>query len=222
MAILPLGTANDFAAALRLPLNRPEKALQLAVEGQSHPLDLGRAIDLEQGSAHIFVNMATGGFGARMTATTDRTLKHHLGRAAYLLTGLARFAELYAQRVRVSLPGGKSWQGDLLALALGNGSQAGGGLVLCPLAKVNDGLLEVVWLRDIPFEEQFGALISLGASGLKGLERHAEAHRLAWLQVESDRPIHINLDGEPYRARRFRFDVLPGRLRIVGAKRLLL
>ncbi|MGO1120137.1 YegS/Rv2252/BmrU family lipid kinase [Rhodovibrionaceae bacterium A322] len=222
LGILPLGTANDLAAGLGLPLNKPEKALEFILEGQEQAFDLGEAVDLEHGRSHVFVNMATGGFGAEVSAHTGRGLKERLGKGAYLLTGLSRAVDLHAQKVSVKLPNGGSWQGQLLALAIGNGRQSGGGLPLCPFAKVNDGLLDIMWLRDLKLDDQVSAVLALGAGGIKELVHFADSSRVTWLEIESEKPLQVNLDGEPIRARRLRFAVLPAVFRLVGARKMLI
>lgn len=134
LALLPLGTANDFAKAAGIPLE-PAAALDL-LEQPARPVDLGKVGD------QMFLNMATGGFGSQVTANTSEDLKKVLGAAAYLFTGLSRFSEL--QTASVALHGPDfHWQGELLALGIGNGRQAGGGHVLCPDAWVDDGLLDI-------------------------------------------------------------------------------
>lgn len=119
LVLLPLGTANDFARAAGVPLE-PEAALDL--------LDVApQAIDLGEVGGQVFLNMATGGFGSQVTANTSEDLKKVLGGAAYLFTGLTRFSELHAAYGELQGPD-FHWRGELLALGIGNGRQAGGGI----------------------------------------------------------------------------------------------
>lgn len=73
LGILPLGTANDFATACSIPL-QPDLALQLAIKGRAVPIDLAKVND-----ERYFINMATGGFGTRITTETPEKLKAALG-----------------------------------------------------------------------------------------------------------------------------------------------
>ncbi|HAJ88591.1 MAG TPA: lipid kinase YegS, partial [Pseudomonas sp.] len=125
LALLPLGSANDFAKAAGIPLD-PVEALGL-LEQPAQVIDIGAM------NGHPFVNMATGGFGSKVTASTSEELKRVLGGGAYLLTGLTRFAEIHSAKGRFSGPG-FDWEGEFLALGIGNGRQAGGGQLLCPQA----------------------------------------------------------------------------------------
>lgn len=198
LALLPLGTANDFARAAGVPLE-PAAALALL----ERP---ARAVDLGQVGEQLFLNMATGGFGSQVTANTSEDLKKVLGGAAYLFTGLSRFSEL--QPAEVELQGEDfHWQGQLLALGIGNGRQAGGGQVLCPDAVADDGLLDIAILP-AP-QDVVGALRDLLAGD--GLFVRA---RLPWVEIKSSQGLDINLDGEPLQASSLRFAALPGALRV--------
>jgi len=198
LALLPLGTANDFARAAGISLE-PAEALAL-LELPPRPIDLGQVGD------QLFLNMATGGFGSQVTASTSEDLKKMLGAAAYLFTGLSRFSELQAASVELSGPG-FDWQGDLLALGIGNGRQAGGGQVLCPDAQVDDGLLDIAILP-AP-QEMVGALRDLLAG--EGLFVRA---RLPWVEITCSQGLDINLDGEPLQADSLRFAAVPAALNL--------
>ncbi|MCH7419689.1 lipid kinase YegS [Pseudomonas mosselii] len=198
LALLPLGTANDFARAAGVPLE-PQAALDL-LEVPARPIDLGRVGD------QLFLNMATGGFGSQVTANTSEDLKKVLGAAAYLFTGLSRFSELQAASVELQGPGFQ-WQGELLALGIGNGRQAGGGHVLCPEAMVDDGLLDI-GILPAP-QEVAGALRDLLAGD--GLFVRA---RLPWVEIKGAQGLDMNLDGEPLQAASLRFEAMPQALRV--------
>ena len=203
LALLPLGTANDFCRAAGIPL-LPAEALAL-LECEPRPIDLGEV------DGQLFLNLATGGFGSRVTANTSEELKKLLGGAAYFLTGLSRFAEVHSAFGRFGGPG-FAWEGDFLALGIGNGRQAGGGHVLCPQAQVDDGLLDVCIVP--ASQDVVGTLGTLLSGGILGLEAVSVSARLPWLEVEAPEGLDINLDGEPLESRHLRFAARPGALRV--------
>ncbi len=203
LGLLPLGTANDFCRAAGIPL-LPAEALAL-LECEPRPIDLGEV------DGQLFLNMATGGFGSRVTASTSEELKKLLGGAAYFLTGLSRFAEVHSAFGRFGGPG-FAWEGDFLALGIGNGRQAGGGHVLCPQAQVDDGLLDVCIVP--ASQDVVGTLGTLLSGGILGLEAVSVSARLPWLEVEAPEGLDINLDGEPLESRHLRFAARPGALRV--------
>lgn len=203
LALLPLGTANDFARAAGIPL-APAEALSL-LEFEPRPVDLGEV------DGQLFLNMATGGFGSKVTANTSEELKKLLGGAAYFLTGLTRFSEVHAAFGRFTGPD-FAWEGDFLALGIGNGRQAGGGHALCPQARIDDGLLDIC-IVPAP-QDMVGTLGTLLSGGVLGVESVSVSARLPWLEVEAPEGLDINLDGEPMEGQRLRFSARSGALRL--------
>ncbi|AHF68351.1 MULTISPECIES: lipid kinase YegS [Pseudomonas] len=202
MVILPLGTANDFARAAGVPLEVADALDLLDVEP--------RAVDLGEVGGKLFLNMATGGFGSQVTANTSEDLKKVLGGAAYLFTGLSRFSELHAAHGELVGPD-FHWRGNLLALGIGNGRQAGGGHVLCPEAMVDDGMLDISILP-AP-QEVVGTLKSLLEGGL-GIDNMFVRARLPWVELKSAQGLDINLDGEPLSGENLRFVARPAALQV--------
>lgn len=203
LALMPLGTANDFAHAAGISLE-PFEALAL-LERSPVPVDIGEM------NGQPFVNMATGGFGSKVTANTPEELKKVLGGGAYLLTGLTRFSEISSAWGRFAGPD-FTWEGDFLAMGIGNGRQSGGGQVLCPQALADDGLLD---LCIIPAPvDAVGTLGTLLSGGLLGIDSVSVNARLPWVEIEAPEEIDINLDGEPAAAKHMRFSVRSGALRL--------
>lgn len=197
LGIIPLGTANDFATGCNIPLS-PEQALQLAVKGRVVDIDLAKVND-----QHFFINMATGGFGTRITTETPEKLKAALGGVSYFIHGLLRLDTLKADSCEIKGPD-FSWQGDALVIGIGNGRQAGGGQQICPDALINDGLLQ---LRLLTSEE-------LLPSFLRSLINNEEnknivSASLPWLEINAPHDMTFNLDGEPLTGKQFRIEVLP-------------
>ena len=196
LALLPLGTANDFATAAGIP-GDPMEALALLDHEPT-------AIDLGQMNEALFLNMATGGFGSSVTANTSEDLKKMLGGAAYLITGLTRLGEVHSVSGRFRGPE-FDWQGEFLAFGIGNGRQAGGGQVLCPSACIDDGLLDLCIVPAAA--DAVGTLGTVLSGGLRGIDSVAVSARLPWVEVEVVEGVDINLDGEPLLLEQMRFSV---------------
>ncbi|WP_431225451.1 lipid kinase YegS [Serratia sp. L9] len=197
LGILPLGTANDFATACSIPL-QPELALQLAIKGRAVPIDLAKVND-----ERYFINMATGGFGTRITTETPEKLKAALGGVSYFIHGLLRLDALKADSCEIRGPD-FHWAGEALVIGIGNGKQAGGGQQLCPSALINDGVLQV---RLLTAEELLPALVSILFSGEEN--NNVVEASLPWLEITAPHEITFNLDGEPLKGKSFRIEVLP-------------
>jgi lipid kinase YegS len=210
LGLVPLGTANDFAMAAGIP-EGPLAALQLVREVVAAPLDLLR-LDADDG-VHWCANLASGGFGTEVTVETDEGLKKMLGGLAYLITGIARLGRIDPLQARLRGPE-FAWEGDLIALGIGNGRQAGGGQALCPDALVDDGQLDLTIVPDLSGDvaATVGTLIKEGKHA--ALDRVATRVRLPWVELASDQPLTLNLDGEPVASRRFHVACVAGRVRM--------
>ena len=202
------GTLNEVATAMvglgicaaELPsFGIPLEALKLVVESVPVPIDLGRD------GGRSFINVATGGVGTEITVETSEDLKRFLGGAAYFVTALKRLGKLTATEVSFRGPG-FDWTGPMAVLGIGNGRQAGGGNILCPEACIDDGLLDIRILPDVAAEERQAILKELVSDGLSAIERRVIFARVPWIELQSEVPIQINLDGEPVREKTFRFE----------------
>ncbi|TKI06702.1 lipid kinase YegS [Martelella alba] len=200
LGILPLGTANDFAQSCAIP-SETEQALLLAMCGDAAAMDLVRVND-----DRFFINMATGGFGTRITTETPAKLKSVLGGASYFIHGLLRVDSLKADSCEIRGPD-FHWRGDALVIGIGNGRQAGGGQLLCPDALINDGKLQ---LRIFASEEWLPMLLKSLTPGEEN--PHIVSATLPWLEITAPHEIMFNLDGEPLRGTHFLIKVLPAAL----------
>ncbi|WMJ70775.1 lipid kinase YegS [Stenotrophomonas sp. 24(2023)] len=210
LALVPMGTANDFATAAGIP-TAPQEAFALIGQVRARPIDLLRV--QADGTPWWCANLASGGFGTQVTVETDAGLKKMLGGLAYVITGIAKLGRIEPVVARLSGPD-FAWEGGFIALGIGNGRQAGGGQQLCPQALVDDGLLDVTVVPEL--EGEVAATLGQMLTGGKeaALERVATRAQLPWLDIEAPAPLTLNLDGEPVQARRFRIDCVAGRVRM--------
>ena len=210
LALLPLGTANDFASACGIPAD-PEAALRLVRDGAAVPMDLLK-LDAN-GQAHWAANLASGGFGTEVTTETHEGLKKLLGGLAYVVTGLSKLGRIEPQRARLRGPG-FAWEGEFIALGIGNGRQAGGGQALCPEALIDDGLLDVTVVPPLQGELLASVGTALAAGKDAALDGVAVRRQLSWIEIEAPQTLTLNLDGEPVQAMAFRIQCMPKRLRM--------
>jgi diacylglycerol kinase (ATP) len=207
VGLIPLGTANDFAHNVGIPLEL-EAAVEVAVHGRPTPLDVGLV------NGHCFLNVSTGGFGAEATGEAPPALKRRLGTAAYLIEGIRRFAALEPTTARFTTGGTTIHDGAFLLFAVGNARSTGGGTEVTPRAEMGDALLDVCIVKEVSRVEFLGLLPDLRAG--EHLDHPAVIYRqLPELTVECAEQLHVNADGEPQRDRRYHYTVSPYALTVM-------
>ncbi len=202
LGIVPMGTANDFAHGCGVPTDDLTAALVNAAEGIAVPIDVGRVKD------RTFINVATGGFGTQVTVETPPEVKRLLGHVAYLVAGVASIGRLQARTIQVRAPD-FAWQGATYVFAVGNGRQAGGGFQMCEHALLNDGLLDLMIVPDVPYDQALALLRELLAPPPHVNYQSVIYRQVSWVEISSEAGLSMNLDGEPLRAETFRFEILP-------------
>ena len=208
LGLLPLGTANDFAFGAGLPKEDLKACLEIAITGEATPIDVGRV------NGRYFINVASGGFGAEVTATTPQDFKKALGGAAYTLMGMAKAFSLKPHNAQFTTDDGVRRDTTIIAMAVGNNRFAGGGFEVAPKADMRDGLLDfsIMTAETDLGPAAFAAELKNPFDDDNKLLRY---HQSSTLVVEADRPLHLNLDGEPVIGTRFEFDVLKHGLPVV-------
>src|SRR5215470_14773845 len=205
LGIVPLGTANDFAAGCGIPSD-PAKALALCMKGEPIAIDVGKA------NEHWFINAASSGFGAEITATTSPELKRLLGAAAYTMMGAILAINLHHYQGKLILPDREITGSGLVAI-VGNARQTGGGLQVAPRACIDDGLLDVLVVRQISPTALLAAARELQQLPPDG--EYISYWQTPWLEVHPEEAIPVNLDGEPLRFSTVRYEAVPKAIQLI-------
>jgi YegS/Rv2252/BmrU family lipid kinase len=136
VVVLPGGTGNDLIRGLGLPPD-PVDAARAVASGVPTPCDL-----LDCGAVRA-ANGVNAGFAAAATDVLSRQLKLALGRGAYVLGGAIAMVRWPHWPVLLEV-GGERWEGEAIAVVIGNGPSFGGGRWLLPGADTGDGLLDAM------------------------------------------------------------------------------
>ena len=205
LGVVPLGTANDFATGCGIP-HDPEQALALCIDGTEVAIDVGKA------NEHWFLNAASIGFGAEITATTPPELKNLLGPVAYAVMGAILATNLHHYKGRLILPDREITGRGPVAI-VGNGRQAGGGVQVTPRACIDDGLLDVLVVREIPALALLTAARELQELSPDG--EYISYWQTPWAEVHTAEAIPVNLDGEPMQFSSVRYEAVPRAIRLI-------
>ena len=141
LGVVPAGTGNDIARALGLSLAEPVAAVDLVVRGATRAVDLGRA------NGRWFAGVLGSGFDSMVNERANR-MSWPSGRSRYNLAILAELRIFRPVPYELVLDG-ETWTTEAMLVAVGNGSSYGGGMRVCPDARLDDGLLDVTVLGPI-------------------------------------------------------------------------
>lgn len=211
LGVVPLGTGNDFARALGLPLDA-EEAVEVLAAAETRTVD---AFEVEHGSGGAFgVNAAQGGFAVEALRAAATEPKVGRGLLAYLAQAAGGLEELRTYRASLAWDGGPAETHLIANLTVANGGTVAGGIPVAPDSSVEDGLLDVVLVPGgtLPELAPVAARLMLGAHVEADGVVHRRARRLA---VRSDPPMAFSVDGEELTTGTMEFRILPGALRVL-------
>ncbi|MFF1543224.1 diacylglycerol kinase [Streptomyces sp. NPDC058291] len=145
LGLVAVGTGNDFARALGLPVRDPAAAGRLIADALK--ASRIRAVDLGRVDERWFGTVLASGFDSRVNDRGNR-MRLPAGRARYDLAMLAELAALRPFAYRITLDDGAVREVEATLVAVGNGPSYGGGMRICPGADLADGLFDVTVVGD--------------------------------------------------------------------------
>ncbi|OZF01980.1 diacylglycerol kinase [Rhodococcus sp. 15-2388-1-1a] len=141
MGLIPAGTGNDLARTLGLPLDDPARAADIVADNVTRAIDLGRT------GERWFATVLSSGFDSLVTERAIR-LRWPRGPLRYNAAMMLQLASLRKLPYVIELDDAEL-RLDATLVAVGNGRSYGGGMVVCPAARVDDGLLDVTVVRGV-------------------------------------------------------------------------
>ncbi|CAM5612868.1 diacylglycerol kinase [Streptomyces atroolivaceus] len=212
LGAVAVGTGNDFARALGLPVRDPAAAGRLAAEalkgGKLRAVDLGRV------GERWFGSVLASGFDSRVNDRGNR-MRWVGGRFKYDLAILAELAAFRPIPYRIRLDGGPVTEIEATLIAVGNGSTYGGGMRICADAVMDDGLFDVTVVGDCSRT----TLLKVFPKVYKG--RHlghpaVTVHRVSSIELAAA-GVTAYADGEPLGALPLTATCVPGAVRVLAA-----
>lgn len=205
LGIMPMGTANDLARTLGIPMDL-DQAADIVLAGNTRRIDLGSV------NGYAFFNVASIGLSADLAQGLHARLKKRFGRLGYALAAarvLAKARPFTATiRERDQVTKVKTFQ-----IAVGNGRHYGGGNVVEASAEIDDGHLDLYSLEFGTVWKLAGMLRSFRA-GTHGAWKEVRTARGVGFEIETRKPMPVNTDGEIVTSTPAKFLVHPGAITV--------
>lgn len=190
LGIIPAGTTNDYARALKIPREDPIGAAKVIAKGQTIKMDIGEA------DKKWFVNIAAGGLLTELTYGVPSQVKSLFGYLAYLVKGAELLPQIKPIKMHLEYDGGTyDGKASMFFLALTN--SIGGFEQIVPDASLDDGKFTLIVVKTSNLIEIL-QLITMVLNGGK----HVNDPRILYVKTSKlvakpvDEKMMINVDGE--------------------------
>jgi diacylglycerol kinase (ATP) len=218
IGLIPRGTGGDFRRSLEMPARLREAALHIG-GSPARPIDAGRVSFVDHAGAPAlrhFINVASFGFSSAVAGRANAASKRLGGKVAFLGATVRSLITYENTDIWLSIDGGERQRRRVRLAAIGNGRFFGGGMKICPLARLDNGALDLVVVGDMT---RLGVLANLGRLfegthlSLEEISNDTVA-KLEAAPVDPAALVPIELDGETPGRLPATFEVLPQALRL--------
>src|SRR5918993_70219 len=213
LGVVPAGSGNDFAHALGVP-TESDHALVHALDKEPSTVDLGVMTD-EHGKKEYFDNTTGIGFDSVVTIRSHK-LPVLRGFLMYL-TAVIQTILLNHNAINMQIETeDQKWMQSNLLLTMCNGPREGGGFMIAPEAKIDDGILHYAMITNVSRPMMF-RIVPEVMKGTHGRFKQVRMGTCKKFTLKADRPLFIHADGEIYSGpgsdlRKVSFEILPNAL----------
>ncbi|OQY90324.1 MAG: hypothetical protein B6D38_03905 [Anaerolineae bacterium UTCFX1] len=216
LGVVPVGSGNDFAHGIGI-VKQSDQALRHALSGEASAIDLALMTD-GNGRKVYFDNTLGVGFGAMVTIRSHR-LPLLRGFLMYLVSVIQAIVVDHNPITMKIQTDSESWEQKVIYLVLCNGPREGGGFLIAPEAKVDDGILHYAMITDVSRAMMF-RIVPEVMKGTHGRFKEVKMGTCKKFSVSADRPLYIHTDGEIFAGlgtdvRNVSFETLPSALKVV-------
>ncbi|MHB1294348.1 MAG: diacylglycerol/lipid kinase family protein [Anaerolineae bacterium] len=214
LGCIPAGSGNDFAVMNGAPMNVLD-ACQQVLDGNTRLIDVGEVV-IDGCIRRYFDNVVGIGFDGLVTLETRKPSRLR-GMALYLPAVLKTiFFSMRPPRVEI-LADGEEISLTTLMTVIANGPREGGGFLVVPHAKCDDGALDLMVARTMP-KLRMLSMIPRFLKGTHATDPHVSFRQVSQVEIHSPDPLYIHVDGEILcePAHSVQVRILPGSLQMIA------
>jgi len=207
LATIPCGTGNDFCRSVGIPIGDTEAACAVIARGRIRDVDLCRVND------RYFISCFGTGFDAAVTRLTNARSKWLRGKWNYILSVMQVILTYRAVPVTITMDGKVLDRTPLLCACM-NARTYGGGMLITPDAKLDDGLFDVCLVDNTSmfrFLQCFGKVMDGSHVHLKEVEMYKASH----IVFECSSPQAWHVEGEAFTSDRMELTIEPRAVKVI-------
>jgi YegS/Rv2252/BmrU family lipid kinase len=216
MAMIPIGTGTDLSRTLKIPKNY-RQAVDVIKKGRKILIDAGQIL-FHQGDrnwSRYFINASDAGLGGAVARITNSVPKTLGGFLTFLLSSLVALLSFRRMKLKIWVDGKLVDQGLMTIVGALNGQFFGGGMHAAPMAVIDDGTMEFMYVKDANFFKFLTRVLARVYQGEHLAYHKVYLRRGKEMKVQGEKAFLVDVDGEVEKAQAISLKVLPKAIRFV-------
>lgn len=216
LSFIPMGTGGDFARMFDISSN-PQRAYDILAQGQEREIDIVKGTftgwNGDQESRY-YINVADVGLGSETVYHVNRNSKVLRGFLSFLISGLYSVFTYENKFLTVIVDDKEIYVGRSSMVVVSNGCYFGGGMKIAPHASINDGLLDIVVVKDLSKINLIKNLPGI-YSGQHLNDPNIDFFNGKKVKIISNENIYVELDGETPGTGNLEFEIIPAEMKLI-------
>ncbi len=216
IGIISAGTGADLCRSLNIPMEY-EQAIEIIMKGRTMKMDLGMVVFKNQEKCwhRYFANVFDVGLGGNVVRIANHIPKSLGGFMTFLLSSLAGIMTCKPLELEIYIDGRFFDQGKITIIGATNGKYFGGGMKIAPMASINDGFLEILYVKDTNLFKFIKNVLMPVYEARHLLYRNLYHCKARYLEIKSRRVFLTDIDGEEEKAQEVKVSIKQSAIRVV-------
>lgn len=218
IAMIPVGSGNDWPRYHQIPLNDIDKAVDVIVADKEMVQDVVKVETINNGNPYTryMVNIGGLGFDAQVCHLFEASKKKgRSGDAQYYKCLMQGFLWYKCPNFTVKVDGEPFYEGPAFSVALGNGRYCGGGMMETPKAVIDDGLLDLTVVKKLWKGKFLFATKRLFNGTVLDMKEVLHTRAKNTIEIEATPASFMEVDGEPVGCSPAKCTLIPAAVKVV-------